>query len=160
MIQEGVISEGQTLEYVFLNFFFNCRITALQCCDGFCHTTMQISHNYTYITSLGNLPSLPHPTSPLGHHRTAGWAPCVIQQLLTSYVYYTWCIHVSMLLSPCPTLSVLHCVHKSVLYICISSPSLQIGSSISFFQIAYTYMHKYMIFVFLFLTYCTLYSRL
>ena len=36
MIQEGVISEGQTLGECFFHLFFNCRITALQCCDGSC----------------------------------------------------------------------------------------------------------------------------
>ena len=28
-------------------FIFNWRKIALQCCVGFCHTTMRISHNYT-----------------------------------------------------------------------------------------------------------------
>jgi len=32
---------------------------ALQYCDGFCHTIIQISHNYTYITSLLSLLLLP-----------------------------------------------------------------------------------------------------
>ena len=31
----------------------------------------------------------PHPT-PLGHHRALHGASCVIQQLLTSYLFYTW----------------------------------------------------------------------
>ena len=35
------------------------------------------------------------------------------------------------------TLSFYHHVHKSILYDCISLPSLQIGSSISFFEIPY-----------------------
>ena len=42
----------------FFTLFFNCRTIALQCCVGFCHTTMQISHNYTHITSLLSLPPL------------------------------------------------------------------------------------------------------
>ena len=42
-------------------FFFWWKI-ALQFCVGFCHTTMQISHNYTYIPSLLGLPPQPHPT--------------------------------------------------------------------------------------------------
>ena len=41
----------------------------------FCHTTMQVSHNYTFIPSLlAALPS-PHPIPP-GHHRAPDWAPC------------------------------------------------------------------------------------
>ena len=31
----------------------------------------------------------PHPSS-LDHHRAPGWAPCVTQQLLTSYLFCTW----------------------------------------------------------------------
>ena len=51
-------------------------------------------HSFTYITSLLSLPPQPQPT-PLDHHRAPGWAPCVIQQLPTSYLFYTWwCIHV------------------------------------------------------------------
>ena len=73
----------------FLNVFFNQGKSALQCCVGFCPTTIQISHNYTYITSFLSLPILPHPT-PLGHHRVPSWDPCVIQQLLTSCIFYRW----------------------------------------------------------------------
>ena len=37
------------------------------------------------------LPSLPHPThpTPLGCHRAPGWAPCVMYQLPTGYLFYT-----------------------------------------------------------------------
>ena len=35
--------------WVIFNLFFNWRKTASQCSVGFCHTIMQISHNYTYI---------------------------------------------------------------------------------------------------------------
>ena len=42
---------------VFLNLFnFNWRIIALQYCVGFCHTAAWISHRYTYVPSLWNLP--------------------------------------------------------------------------------------------------------
>ena len=34
-------------------------------------------------------PSIPHPT-PLGHHRAPSWAPCAVQQLPTSNLFYTW----------------------------------------------------------------------
>ena len=101
-------------------------------CVGFCHVT--INHNYTCIPSLLSLPPLPHPT-PLYHQRVPGWAPCVIQQLFTSCLFYTGqCVCMLMLLSPfIPTISLPHYVHKSIHYICVSVPSLQIGSSVQFF---------------------------
>lgn len=37
------------------SLFFNCRITALQYCVGFCHTTVWIRHKYTYDPSLSLL---------------------------------------------------------------------------------------------------------
>ena len=65
--------------YIFFYFLireglFYWRITALQCCVGFCHT-LWISHKYIHIPSHLNLP----PTLP-GCHRIPGWVPCVIQQ--------------------------------------------------------------------------------
>ena len=39
-------------------FLFLWRIIALQWCAGFCHTTMKISHKYTYV---------PLPLDPLSH---------------------------------------------------------------------------------------------
>ena len=56
-------------------------------CVGFCHT-MQSSHNQTYITSLLSLPPL-HPSHPCRSSQSISQAPCVIQQLCTSYLFYT-----------------------------------------------------------------------
>ena len=39
---------------------FNWRIIALQCCVGFFHSSTRISHRYTYVPSLLNLPPTPH----------------------------------------------------------------------------------------------------
>ena len=48
-------------------FMLNQRIIALHYCVGFCHTSTQPIHSYTYVPSLLNLPHTsnhPHPTSP------------------------------------------------------------------------------------------------
>ena len=97
---------------------FNWKIIALQCCIGFWHMTTRISHEYTYVCSLLSLPPTPlrccrHPAG-----------------LPASYHYTWWCLHANPNFPVCPTLSFLCCAHKSVLYIFISIPALQIGSSI------------------------------
>ena len=111
---------------VLLNFYsmLFCLIEGkLQYCVGFCHTTIQsaiIIH-----MSLPSQASLlsPNPT-PLGHHRASGWAPCVIQQLLTIYILHTivyicWCYFLHSYHSLLPPLCPQGCF-----YICISIPSL------------------------------------
>ena len=55
--------EVATLKKIY--FIFNWRIIALQYCIGFCHTTTQISHKCTYVSSLLNLPSALYPILPL-----------------------------------------------------------------------------------------------
>ena len=86
-------------------FFFNWGIVALQCCVSFCYTMNWISYMYTYIPSLLDLPPTPTPNpTHLGHHRAPSWAPCVIQQVPTSYLFYTWqCRYVNPNLSIHPT---------------------------------------------------------
>ena len=85
--------------------------------------------NCTYIIihtsppSLASLPS-PHPTPP-GHHRAPDWAPHATQRLRTSYPSYLHLI-VDVTLLICPTFSLPH-VHKFILHIDISIPSLQTG---------------------------------
>ena len=70
-------------------FLLNWSIIALQWCASFRCTTKCISYMYTYIPpSWTSLPRL-HPTH-LGHHRAPGWALCAIQQVPTSYLFYTW----------------------------------------------------------------------
>ena len=79
--------------------------------------------------------SLPPPLPPdVGRHRAPSWAPCAVPQVPTSYLFYAWqCIYVKPNLPIHPILPFPHCVHTSVLYICISIPALQIGSSVPFF---------------------------
>ena len=94
------------------SLFSHWRIMALQCCVSFCYTRKWISyvcihththtHTHTHIhiyiyppPSWSSFPTpLPHHT-PLGHRITSSWAPCAIQQLPTSYLFYTWqCLYV------------------------------------------------------------------
>ena len=73
---------------------------------------------------------LPHHLVPLGHHRAPGWAPWAVQHLPSSCLVYTWwCLNVKATLSISATLSFPQRVHKFILYVCVSLPALQIGSS-------------------------------
>ena len=77
---------------VFLNLFnFNWRIIALQYCVGFCHTAAWISHRYTYVPSLLNLPPTSHPSRLLQRcYRAPVRVPLVIQLIPIGYVE-RWC---------------------------------------------------------------------
>lgn len=102
---------------------------------------MWISYMSTYIPSLLNLlPPPPHPTR-LIHHSTELSS---LQQLPTSYWFYTWsCTYVSVFLSiPTPTFSLPCCVHKSVLCDFISIPALQRGSSVPFSRSPYIWVNR------------------
>ena len=132
---------------------FNWRIIALQCFIGFCYTTMWISHKHTNVHSLLNLFPPPHLSSDC--HRPPGWAPTQLAQLPTSYFTYGD-IYVSMPISQlAPPSSPCRCVHKSVLYIYVSIPALQMCSSVPFFICALNI--QYLFFSFWLLT---LYNRL
>ena len=108
----------------FLKNNFNWRIIALQCCVGFCYTTMQTSH----ISPLPlEPPSHPHShLAPLGHCRAHGGLPMLYRGFLLAIYFTCVTIYVSATLSVHPTLSFPHWVHKSILYICIFIPALHI----------------------------------
>ena len=103
-------------------FFFNWRKFALKCCDSFCCTTMQISHDYTYITSLLGLPPLtPAHSSRLSQSAwlgslcyTATSHQVSILHMMV-YIYQNDFLHSSRPLLPllCPQVHVLHlCLHS------------------------------------------------
>ena len=73
----------------FFKLFFYWRIIALQNFVVFCQTSIWISHRYTYIPSLLNLPPLP-PHIPLGWYRAPIQVSWAIQQIPVGYLFYIW----------------------------------------------------------------------
>ena len=74
------------LIFISVFFFVYWSIIASMCCVSFCCIMKWINYKYTYIPSLLRLPHTP----PLDHHWALSWAACAIQQLPTSYLFYTW----------------------------------------------------------------------
>jgi len=87
--------------------------------------------------------SLPTPT-PTHHSRSSQssrWAPCVIQLLPTSQLFYTWqCIYLNATLSVHPTLSFPWCVHN-VCSLCLSLYSCPANRFIGAIFIDSVYMY-------------------
>ena len=126
----------------------NWWIITLQCCAGFCHSPVWISHNYIYIPSLLSLPApLPATPRPRSSQITR---LCSLSSLAASpgssvlrmreYMFQCHCFSSSCLLlpSPCPKVCSL-CLH---LYFCPASTF----SSTTFLDSIYT--HYYTIFAF------------
>ena len=110
-------------------FFFNQRIIALQCCVNFCYTTTGTSCVYTYILFLLSLPPT-HPSSQTSRSS---------QSTRLSFLFYIATSHQLSILhssvyNQCYSLNWSHlfffpcCVHKSALYVHISTAALQTGS--------------------------------
>ena len=103
-------------------FIFDQRITALQYCIGFCHTSTWISHRYNMSPPSEppshSTPPPPHPT-PLGYHTVPVELPVSNNKfpLAVCFPFGNVCFHAA--LSIHPTLHFSHCVHKSVLYLCL-----------------------------------------
>ena len=119
---------------LFNYLIFNWKIIVLQCCISFCHRSTWISHRYTYVFSLLNLP-------PTSHHIPSFQVVTEHQvELPASYrkfplaVHFTYCnVQVSILLSQFMPPSFPRCVHNSVLCICFLIAVLQVVSSVLFF---------------------------
>ena len=88
LTKSGLMAKSALLSVLF--FFFskkNWRTIPLQCCVGFYHTTILISHKYTSVLSLLNLPPTPYPILPLMSSQSARLG-CVIQQLPANYLFH------------------------------------------------------------------------
>ena len=122
--------------FIFL-IYFNWRIIASQCCVGFCHTSIWMSHRYTYIPSLLNLLLTFLSTPPrqviTGHQAEV---PALYGNF-TLAICFTHCNrHISMLLSQFVSSS--PSLAMSISLFSESLAALQTSSSIPFFQIPYT----------------------
>ena len=114
-----------------MNIIFSWRVIALQCCAGFIqeHQSAPGIH-----MSPPSLTSLPPPTpSHLSRLSQSTRLRSLCHTANSHFLFLVWqciCFHVP--LSIHPILSFPHC-DKSVLYVCISLATLQLGSSMSFF---------------------------
>ena len=104
--------------YFFKLIYFSWRISTLQHCDGFCHTSTWISLRYTC-----------DPTSWTPHHLPPHPVPLALGALLHALNLCWSCflygnVHVSMLFSLSNHLTLTsHWVQKSVLYVGVSDQS-------------------------------------
>ena len=117
--------QGPTL---FLKSLFYCRIITLQHCDGFCHTSISISHMCTCVPPPWAPSHFPPYPIPLGYPR----APALSALLHASNLDWSSILHMVIYLFQCYSLkschlSFSHRIQKSVLYICVSFAFLHIG---------------------------------
>ena len=89
------------------------------------HESVIIIYIYIYIyikiSPLSWASLSPHST-PLSCHRVPGWVLCTIDQLPASCLFDTWWhIYVYATFSILSTLAFPHCVHQSILYLCVNS---------------------------------------
>ena len=112
-------------------------IVALQNFVVFCHSSTRISHRYTHVPSLPDIPPISLPAPPVAEPLSE-FPESHSKFLLAIYfthgivsIYVTLSIHLpfSLLSSP-------H-VHRSVFYVCFSTAALKINSSVPSLQIPY-----------------------
>ena len=85
-------------------FIFNWRIIALQYCVVLCHISTWITHRYTYVPWLLNLPSTSHPISPLQVVSATGLS----SPSHTAISHWLSILHMVMSKFPCYSLNLFH----------------------------------------------------
>ena len=123
-----LISNGLTFQKrIFFKLEYDCfamlLVSTVQQSESDTHTH---TYTHTYTPSLSQLPPIP------SYHPSRSWQSPEQSSLgyttASPYLFHTWLCIMSVLLPIHPTLSLLH-VHKSILYVCIFIPTLQIGLS-------------------------------
>lgn len=108
------------------NFFYS-KIFTLEYCVHFCHSSIGISHGYTYVPSLLN----PLPPTPPRLSQSPVWSflchTANHHWLSVSHIVAPMFPHYS--LNSSPPFSFPHCVHRSVFDVYVSPAALQIGSA-------------------------------
>ena len=94
--------------FFFYIFYLNIEKEIRNCCVGFCHVTVQISHSYACIPFLCSLPPLPpaHPTRSSQSTRLdflCNFSPAI--HLMSDSVYMLMLLPSFIPLSPSPTVS-------------------------------------------------------
>ena len=131
------------LNLIQLIYFLNWKIISLQRCVSFCCSTC-ISCMYTYISSLLSLPPNLLPITPLQvitEHPAELPVPDSSFPLAVCFTHGSG--YMPMLLSIHPTFSLPHCVHKSILCICIciSCPTNRFINAVFLDSIIYTLIY-------------------
>ena len=108
-------------------FTFYWTIITLRCFVSFCCTMKWISCMYAYISSPIDLRPTP---VPLGHHRAWAERLKLYSSFSLAICFAHGSVYMSILISQLIPSSPPSCVHVSVLYICVSIPALERGSSV------------------------------
>ena len=104
------------LVYFFLIYFLKGGKLLYKCCFGVCHTTRWNSHSINISPPCwASVPPTPLYPTPLGHHRSLGWAPVLYSSFPLAIYFTHGSVYMSVLL-----FQFVSChVHKSIIYVCI-----------------------------------------
>ena len=133
-------------------------ITASQYCQFLLHNKANEPHAYTYPLPLEPPSHPPYPT-PLGitKHQANLPVPCCCFPPANYFMFSS--VYMLMLLSLRPSFPLPPNVLKSIFYVYLFIPALQLGSSVPFFFFRFR-IYALAYGIFLLLTYFTLYDRL